>query len=97
MATIGIRIIINIIITIGLNKLPYIIYIIGYFTRINQIHMRGVRMVKLGALKRLVGKSNTKKDKLYIAKPPGYRKAKSGNVYHESRRNRSDLNKKKKL
>ncbi|MEM4364076.1 MAG: hypothetical protein QXS90_02235 [Candidatus Diapherotrites archaeon] len=40
---------------------------------------------------KLLGKSNTKRDKLFRAKKPGKRKSKSGKTYYEYRRNRADL------
>ena len=36
------------------------------------------------------GTSNTKKDSARRAKKPGYRLSKTGNVYFENRKNRSD-------
>jgi len=36
-------------------------------------------------------------DKLLIALPPGKRISKSGNVYWETRKNRSDLDKKRRI
>ena len=45
----------------------------------------------------LTGKSNTAVDKQMRAKPPGRRKAASGNVYFERRRNRADADKRKRL
>jgi len=44
-----------------------------------------------------IGKSKTKFDKRFGAKLPGKRKSKSGKTYWEHRKNRSDMNKKKKL
>lgn len=46
---------------------------------------------------RQTGKSVTRIDKKLRAKKPGRRVSKSGNVYFERRRNRSDKNPKKKL
>jgi len=46
---------------------------------------------------RLVGKSNTARDKRYAALHPGKRRSKSGKTYYESRRNRADKNKRKRL
>lgn len=43
------------------------------------------------------GKTKVKVDKKRTALPPGKRKAKSGKTYYEYRRNRSDINIKKKL
>lgn len=40
-----------------------------------------------------IGSSNRSKDKLHQAKKPGKRISASGNVYYESRANRSDVNK----
>ncbi len=37
------------------------------------------------------GKTNIKRDKVRKAMPPGKRISKSGNIYWEGRRNRSDL------
>ena len=51
-------------------------------------------------LRRMVaqtGKTNTAVDKKLKAKKVGWRKSKSGNLYFENRRNRSDKNKRKKL
>ena len=46
---------------------------------------------------RQTGKSDKKIDKKLTAKKPGKRKSKSGKIYSERRRNRSDKNKKKRL
>jgi len=43
------------------------------------------------------GKSNKAVDKKLKAKKVGYRKAKSGRIYFEARRNRSDKNKRTRL
>lgn len=48
-------------------------------------------------LLRQIGKSNIKRDKLFVAKKPGKRVSASGNVYYERRRNRSDKNRRKRL
>lgn len=45
----------------------------------------------------VVGKSNTTVDRERRAMPPGYRLSKNGNVYYESRRRRTDTNKRKRL
>lgn len=51
----------------------------------------------LKASKHQSGQSSTKHDKRYPALKPGKRKSKSGKVYYEDRRNRSDKNKKTRL
>ncbi len=43
------------------------------------------------------GKSDYKRDKKRTAKKPGKRKSKSGKVYYEYRRNRSDRDRRKRL
>lgn len=42
-------------------------------------------------------KAAVKQDKKLKAKHPGKRKSASGNTYHESRPNRSDVNRRKKI
>ena len=37
------------------------------------------------------GKSDTKRDQVYLALPPGKRESKDGNIYYEYRKNRSDV------
>ena len=51
-----------------------------------------VKKVRVRAHYRQTGKTNTRRDKLLRAKKPGKRRSKSGNVYYESRKNRSDVN-----
>lgn len=53
--------------------------------------MRGIKRA------RQTGKSKTSADKKLLARFPGKRRSKSGKTYYESRRNRSDVNRKKKL
>ncbi|MCS7231797.1 MAG: hypothetical protein RMJ67_06640 [Elusimicrobiota bacterium] len=48
-------------------------------------------------VKKQTGKSKKKVDKRYKALKPGKRMSKYGNIYHEHRRNRSDLDMRKKL
>jgi len=43
------------------------------------------------------GKSNIKSDRKRVAMAPGKRSSKNGNIYYEKRRNRSDMNKRKRL
>ena len=43
------------------------------------------------------GKTTKRVDKKLSAKYPGKRVSKKGNVYHETRKNRSDKNKKRRL
>jgi len=53
--------------------------------------------VVLKRVKKQTGISNTVRDKVRKALPPGYRVSKTGRIYYESRRNRSDLSKRRKL
>lgn len=49
------------------------------------------------ARKRQTGSTNKAKDLQYTALPPGWRKSKTGHFYYENRKNRSDINVKKKI
>lgn len=50
-------------------------------------------VLKIG--KYQIGESIFAKDMKYIAMPPGKRKSKSGNIYYEYRKNRTDVKGKK--
>jgi hypothetical protein len=39
-----------------------------------------------------IGKTNIKRDKVRKALPPGKRVSKTGKIYYESRKNRTDIN-----
>ena len=51
----------------------------------------------LKRFKHQTGRTSKKADAKAIAKYPGKRKSRKGKTYWESRKNRSDLNKKKRL
>ncbi len=53
-------------------------------------------MGRIGKAKQ-IGTSNRKVDGRLLAKFPGKRRSKSGKTYYESRRNRSDVNRKTRI
>jgi len=62
-----------------------------YYVLIDKVKPKRVKSRTLSKSTRQVGKSNLKIDKRIKAKAPGKRMSKSGNIYYEYRKNRSDV------